>query len=269
MIARRSLPPEHLAWNAKWGAPFGRALHRRARTGGLLDRTLLAWAPSLRGPFGFQPNNTTREAEYPWAFHATPLAPGMRVLEIGGGLSGFQFVLDRSGCEVVNVDPGMESRGRGWPCDPASIARLNRAFGTHVTLHPTFLDAAPLAERSFDRVFSISVIEHIPPDEIPGVMRRAYELLRPGGLFVVTLDLFLDLAPFTSRASNEFGTNVSVRGLAESAPFELAAGDRSELYGFPEFDPASVTARRDSLLVGEFHPVVAQLAVLRRPEAGG
>lgn len=265
MIARRELPPEHLAWNARWGAPFGRPLHRRARTGGLLDRTLLSWAPSLRGPFGFQPNNTTREAEYPWAFHATPIAPGMRVLEIGGGLSGFQFVLDRSGCDVVNVDPGMEARGRGWPCDAASMERLNRAFGTHVTLHNCFLDAAPLADGSFDRVFSISVIEHIPAAELPALMRRAHALLKPGGSFVITLDLFLDLAPFTPRASNEFGANVSVRALAEAVPFELAHGDRSELLGYPEFDASAILARRDSLLVGAYHPVVAQLVVLRKP----
>ncbi len=268
MIARRALPPEHLAWNARWGAPFGRALHRRARTGGLLDRTLLTWAPSLRGPFGFQPNNTTREAEYPWAFHATPIAPGMRVLEIGGGLSGFQFVLDRSGCDVVNVDPGMEARGRGWPCDQATMARLNRAFGTQVTLHSTFLDAAPLAQGTFDRVFSISVIEHIPRAELPAIMRRAFELLKPGGSFVITLDLFLDLVPFTPRESNEFGGNVPVRMLAESAPFELAQGDRAELYGFPEFDAAAVLARRETLMVGAFHPALAQLLVLRKPGPG-
>jgi hypothetical protein len=30
----------------------------------------------------------------------------MRVLEIGGGLSGFQFVIDQSGCEIVNVETG-------------------------------------------------------------------------------------------------------------------------------------------------------------------
>jgi SAM-dependent methyltransferase len=265
MIARKALPPEHLAWNARWGAPFGRSLYRRTRTGGLLDRTLFTWAPSLRGPFGFQPNNTTREAEYPWAFHATPIAPGMKVLEIGGGLAGFQFVLDRSGCMVVNVDPGMEAHGRGWPCDQAGMDRLNRAFGTHVTLHNCFLDAAPLADDTFDRAFSISVIEHIPEAELPGIMRRAYELLRPGGLFVITLDLFLDLRPFSARESNEFGSNVSVRMLAESAPFELVAGDRSELHGYPEFDADAVLARRETLMVGSYHPALAQLLVLRKP----
>src|SRR5262245_55594684 len=132
LLARKSLVEKYHAWNSTHHAPFG-----RDRLLGLpaLDAKLFAMAPSLRGPFGFQDNNTTRVVEYPWAFHATPITPGLRVLEIGGGLSGFQFALDRAGCEVVNVDPGNQSHGRGWPVDAKSLGQLNRAFRTQVTLH--------------------------------------------------------------------------------------------------------------------------------------
>jgi SAM-dependent methyltransferase len=222
-------------------------------------------APSLRGPFGFQNNNRTREAEYPWAFFVTPITSGLKVLEIGGGLAGFQFVLARAGCDVVNVDPGMEAHGRGWPVDAKSIARLNSAFGTHVTLHNCFLSDAPLSNNSFDRIFSISVMEHIPLSESPGIMARAYDLLRPGGFFVITLDLFLNVKPFCSRESNEFGRNVSARMLTESAPFELAHGDRAELFGYPEFDVNRVMSNLDSLMLGSEYPTLAQLIVLRKP----
>ena len=46
-----------------------------------------------KGPFGGQGNNSTREFEYPWCFHTAKLETGMHVLEVGGGLAGFQFVL--------------------------------------------------------------------------------------------------------------------------------------------------------------------------------
>ena len=132
------MPVLHREWNRKHAAPFGRTLYRWTRDMPvgvrLIDATIFKAVPSLRGPFAFQPNNATREAEYPWAFYATPIAPGLKVLEIGGGLSGFQFVLDRAGCQVVNVDPGMEAHGRGWPVDAQSIADLNRMFGTSVEL---------------------------------------------------------------------------------------------------------------------------------------
>ena len=213
-----------------------------------------------------QANNTTRKAEYPWAFHAVPLREGMRVVEIGGGLSGFQFVVASLGCEVLNVDPGMGAHGRGWPVDAAAIDRVNRAFGTRVRLHPGFLSDALIADGSCDVVYGISVVEHIPPDEIPGTVREAYRILRPGGHLVLTVDLFLNLRPFCSRTSNEFGTNVSVRELAESADFELVLGDRRELLGYPEFDPDRVLSILDELFVGAY-PALAQCLVLRRPGA--
>lgn len=44
------------------------------------------------------------------------------------------------------------------------------------------------------------------------------------------------------------------------------AGVREELFGFPEFDPHTIAARRDDYYVGEFRlPVVPQAFVLRKP----
>jgi len=237
-------------------------------TGRRLDRLLFRVSPSLCGLFRFQDNNTTRRAEYPWAFYATPLSPGLKVLEIGGSLSGFQFVLDKTGCQVANVDPGMKSHGQGWPVDESSIQRLNKAFGTRVVLHNCFLHEAPLEAESFDRVFSISVIEHIPQSEVGGTIEHVYRLLKPGGYFVLTLDLFLNLAPFCSRQSNEYGSNVSARLIAEAAPFELAQGDPRELLGYPEFDPDHVLSTLDLLMLGEQYPCMPQLMVLRKPVGG-
>jgi SAM-dependent methyltransferase len=190
----------------------------------------------------------------------------MRVVEIGGGLSGFQFVVASLGCDVLNVDPGMEAHGRGWPVDADAIDSVNRAFGTRVRLHPGVLSDAPIADGSCDVVYGISVVEHIPPGEIVGTLREAYRILRPGGHLVLTVDLFLNLRPFCSRTSNEFGTNVSVCELVESADFELVFGDRRELLGYPEFDPDRVLSILDELFVGVY-PSLAQCLVLRRPGA--
>ena len=128
------------------------------------------------GPFSIQRNNTTRTFEYPWAFHAAALKPGMQ-LEIGGGLSGFQFVLDRNGCKVVNVDPGMEATGVGWPCDDATMGEMNRLFGTSVELRNTVVTNAGLESSSFDRAFSISVLEHLPTAEIEDAIRAVFVVL--------------------------------------------------------------------------------------------
>ncbi|RMH27979.1 MAG: class I SAM-dependent methyltransferase [Planctomycetota bacterium] len=270
MIAPSRLPPAYKDWNRRMGAPFGSRLERLARSlprgRGLVERTLFRWAPSVRGPFAIQPNNTIRVFEYPWAYEAIAPEPGLRVLDIGGGLAGMQFVLARAGASVVNVDPGDEAHGRGWPVDERSIARLNRAFGTSVELRRTFLQDAGLEDDSFDRVLSISTIEHIPMDELPGLMAHVGRLLRPGGLFVATVDLFLNLEPFTDRASNEYGVNVPVRDLVQWGGLELVTGDRAELYGYPEFDPRRILSRLEDYMIGGY-PALAQAFVARKPEA--
>ena len=186
----------------------------------------LAWSyPRWAGPFAFQPNSSTRVFEYPWAFHAAEVKPGSRVVEIGGSLSGFQFVLARSGAQVINVDPGEAASGVGWPVDDESLGRLNRAFKTRVELINSTLQEARLENESADVVYSISTIEHIPPDELPSLMQEVQRILRPGGAAVLTVDLFLDLDPFASDVTNEFGTNVSVHELVQQSGLKLVAGN--------------------------------------------
>ena len=261
MIGRRKLPQGYLAWNAKWGAPAGKRLTRfvpwHLRTRGPFRRLL--------GPVAFQPNSETRACEYPWAFHAAKLQPGMCCMEVGGGLSGFQFALARSGMKVINVDPGESAAGKGWPVDQRSIERLNRSFGTDVELRNCTLAEAGVAPASVDRVFSISTIEHIPTSELPEVMRGIAEVLKPGGACVLTVDLFLNLKPFSKRETNHYGTNVDVRALIEASGLELESGERSELYGFDEFDTEPILAHLEDFYVGTY-PAVAQAFVLRKPE---
>ena len=189
----------------------------------------------------------------------------MRVVEIGGGLSGFQFLLDRAGCKVVNVDPGMNAKGVGWPCDQASIRKLNRAFGANVELRNCTVNRALLEAESYDRAFSISVLEHLPEDEVVEIMERVFQCLKPGGLFVLTVDLFLNLAPFTSRPENEYGRNIDLQALCGRAPFEIAVGQPAELCGFAEFDPGRIQSRLEEYVVGQY-PVLVQCLVLRKPD---
>jgi SAM-dependent methyltransferase len=259
MIGRRELPPAFRAWNKSWGAPYGHRARRLVR-GRLLDTRLA----SLVGPFGFQAwNNETRYFEYPWAYHATPLQPGLAAVEIGGGLSGFQFTLARAGLRVLDVDPGDEASG-GWPLDQARLRRLNRVFHTAVQLFPGYLEDAPIADQSIDRVFCISTIEHLPPDQVPSLMASVHRILRPGGFAILTVDLFLDLAPFTGRQRNICGTNIDVFQLVKSSGLKLVQGDQRELNGFPSFHPDWVLANLACYQYGTLYPALAQALVLHR-----
>lgn len=261
MLAKHPLPQRYIEWNRRWGAPTGKKQQLATLRAERVLRFAEARYPRFVGPFGYQVNNETRGFEFPWAYFALDLRPGMRVLEIGGGLSGMQFVLAREGVEVVNVDPGEAATGRGWPVDEERIRHLNRAFSTDVRLINMTLEEAALPTDSFDAVYSISTIEHIPEAERRSLMFEVARVLKPSGRCVLTVDLFLNVEPFADRRENTFGTNANVAELVEHSGLSLTDGDPKELYGFPQFDQRRVMANLEHTLFGRY-PACAQCFVL-------
>ena len=217
---------------------------------------------SRLGLFSAQPNNSTRRFEYPWAYFHADLEPPMRVLEIGGALSGFQFVLSREGHCVDNVDPGVEVFG--FKITPGSVDALNQTFETNVTVMICEIEKAALQKHAYDRAFSLSVLEHLDADVVAAVMQKVYDALKPGGLFILTVDLFLDLVPFTRKETNQWGRNVPIQSLIDPDRFELLHGAREELYGFPEFDAQAILANAHRYFIGRNYPTLIQTLVLKR-----
>jgi SAM-dependent methyltransferase len=261
MLAPRQIPPVFSAWNAKWHAPSGRRTPNALPSWQRLNR-FEAWR---RGLFGFQPNNSTRAVEYPWAFYIAPVVPRLRVVELGGALSGFQFVLARSGADVTNVDPFLDYGDGPYRMDPAAIhANLNKCFSTNVKLRPTSLMAAHLPSESFDRIYCISTIEHLGDEEIKNTVREVARLLDDGGLFILTVDLFLNVLPFTPRARNEFGRNISLRDLIAESSLSIVYGVEDQLFGFDAFHPSDVLANLERYLIGDPYPALTQLLVLQK-----
>ncbi|MDQ7803497.1 class I SAM-dependent methyltransferase [Amycolatopsis sp. A133] len=269
MIGRQNLPEEYLTWNKVWSAPFGTHAVRE-----LSMRERLAHPdPASLGMFAFQHPSLTRRFEYPWAFHTAAPAPGMRVVEIGGGLAGFQFVLADAGCEVTTVDPAAaegpdqwsgSTYQVSWALTPESHQKLNTVFGTGVRLLAERLQDCALPDGTFDRIFCLSVLEHVPPAEARGMLERSAALLKPGGLLILTVDLFLDVIPFGVLKSNSWGTNLDVHELVTGLGLDLVAGDPRELLGFPEFDFDRVVRLIPELMMGTY-PVLSQALALRKP----
>ena len=81
---------------------------------------------------------------------------------------------------------------------------------------------------------------------------------------MLTIDLFLDVHPFTDVRENQYGTNVNVRKAIEAAPFAVEIGTPSQLHGFPEFDRTRIQARLSEFLIGSY-PTLTQCLVLRKP----
>ena len=114
---------------------------------------------------------------------------------------------------MVNVDPGMEAAGVGWPCDTETMRKLNRGSkptSSCATRPSTGLGSRPVASTGH---FRSALIQHLTRRDMRQVMSSVFRCLKPGGVFILTIDLFLNLQPFTSRKSNQYGWNQNVRAL--------------------------------------------------------
>jgi SAM-dependent methyltransferase len=138
-----------------------------------------------------------RAWEYPYtAYHvarerARKGAP-FTVADFGSGSTYFPFALARLGADVTALDN-----------DPMCVRDLQAAIGlvgagegrVRVLESGARL---PCETASFDCAYSVSVLEHMP-DPVPAVAELA-RIVRPGGLFVLTLDIDVEGAAGVAAA---------------------------------------------------------------------
>lgn len=267
MLAPRQLEDRFQSWNWKWKAPHGAMTWRR-----FLPRPLWRVRPFVKfiGPFAFQTNSSTRAFEYPWAFFTLGCLSERVIVDLGGALSGLPFVLAHGGARVTIVDPFTSYFARGREArDPESeIGRLNRCFGTDVAVKVSDLPGAQLRPASVDSVVCISTIEHLERDVLRSTLEEVNRILKPGGRFLATVDLFLNLFPFTQRMTNEHGSNVRIPDIVEMSGLELLEGKRDELYGYSEFDPLAILTSLERYQLAISYPVLSQAFVLGHRTVG-
>ena len=173
-------------------------------------RPLLRRSGTLQGWTGF--GHWSRAWEYPWAVLAADLGPQpFRTLDVGGGGSPFSLYLASQGHDSHVADPSLD-RGVSFVYDrEKSLYRNARSVlkrlvfraagirslwglpqgrgGRSVRYHPDPADRLTFPDRHFDRVFCLSVMEHIPRAAWGACMREFERVLKPGGRLVITLDM--------------------------------------------------------------------------------
>jgi len=135
-----------------------------------------------------------RRAEYPWALSKADLDRSMKILDIGSGVSLLPIYLASNGHEVTSVDNDAILMNKISPL----MAKCCKA-----DLKYRLGDAAklPFEDDTFERVFCISVLEHLEEEKIDGKYVNYHKLnldvtaiadmirvLRPGGLLILTFD---------------------------------------------------------------------------------
>jgi SAM-dependent methyltransferase len=155
-------------------------------------RSLLAEAifVSLQA-FGFYTRHAPRYLEYPWIIerilHAS--APGA-VLDLGAGVSPVPLILAARDWAVTTVDYSQTIRSVTQPgkLNEWGFLDYKEVDGRIRSVNEDF-SKTDFAPDSFDVIYSVSVIEHMPADIRRDVVATASKCLKPGGGLILTLDL--------------------------------------------------------------------------------
>ncbi len=127
--------------------------------------------------------------EYPYMFsnirsllESLPLNQA-NVLDFGSGVTFFSFLISELGCQLTCVDN-----------DPICIDDINKAikyFNRTKTMKAVLAEdyTIPLESKSYDIIYSVSVIEHIP--EFEKTVYELHRLLKKDGYLILTFDVCL------------------------------------------------------------------------------
>src|SRR5437016_1107653 len=133
-------------------------------------------------PLLVTPVNYWRMLEFRLVFDELEARPSDTILDIGSPKLLSLFLADRIGCEVfsTDIDDYFVEEYRLFQ----EIKRVSE-----FRFHPIVADGRKLQFNSaqFSKVFSISVIEHIPGEGDSECMREIARVLAPGGKCVITV----------------------------------------------------------------------------------
>ncbi|MEO8446316.1 MAG: class I SAM-dependent methyltransferase [bacterium] len=131
--------------------------------------------------------NTLKPLGYAFIFELIEAFKPKRVLEVGHGAGSFLFSTFKDKIEVWGLDAEVKDSS-------VSVEDLKnvRIWHPEVRFVEGLLGSnlAELPDNYFDLVFSVSVVEHIPEEVLPSVFKDAYRILKPGGIFAHSYDVY-------------------------------------------------------------------------------
>jgi 2-polyprenyl-3-methyl-5-hydroxy-6-metoxy-1,4-benzoquinol methylase/uncharacterized protein YbaR (Trm112 family) len=158
---------------------------------------------------------------YPIPELRLPPGDGKRLLDIGCNWGRWSVAAARNGYEPVGIDPSL-----GAVLAARRVAAQLGVNCRHVVGDARFL---PFRENVFDTVFSYSVLQHFPKDDVRTTLSSVNRILAPGGTCMVQMPNFLGIRclqhQFRRRFREATGFQVRYWSLSElTGAFEAAIG---------------------------------------------
>ncbi len=150
-------------------------------------------------------------------------APSDRVLDIGCGNGRFAY-FERSRCrELVGIDAGAH-----FASEPRASVDLTRGD----------VRLLPFADASFDKAYSLDVLEHLTEDGCVRMLSEARRVLRPEGkLFLYSHVMMSSKLAVFQRGVNRLVRTLDRKGLVDNAPERERKSDhRNALVSYEKLD---------------------------------
>lgn len=135
-----------------------------------------------------------RRVEYPWSFLNAELDKPMKILDVGSGVSLFPVYLASKGHDVISIDNDKILMNRLSP-------KLAEWSGVKIKYEDGDVTNLKYSDNTFDRVFCISVLEHLEEEIEDGkivnyhkknldvkAIAEMLRVLKPNGLLILTFD---------------------------------------------------------------------------------
>ncbi len=133
----------------------------------------------------------SRQTEWPWAIETAELRYHYNCLEVGGGGCVMKYPVAKRCNSVVVADVNEEDMHH-------TKKAVNLLGFENITVVKGDARSLPFPDNWFDRVFCISVLEHIPDNHIKGV-EEMIRVLKPGGMLLLTMDVVTQGKPYVDN----------------------------------------------------------------------
>jgi SAM-dependent methyltransferase len=166
---------------------------------------------------GTGPIGPSKFWEYPWTLANLRLKKGFSILDVGCGTSPIQYLLSNLGLNVYAIDSNEDLK---WHGINYKLAKLYRS---KINYFLERADNLSFNDNTFDRVFCLSVIEHVRADKVLNyqltpltekdlktqrkIVEEMIRVLKPGGLCVITVDFYIP------RENVLLESNVNIKNL--------------------------------------------------------